>query len=240
MKAARTGADESAAPAGEQAGPANSGPVPAAANSDERRRENIPNEQEDTKAMPTGTEDPDGRTIYRLFLKTGQPPKIVYDAAQELRNLARNNIVAALQAHAAEIGSKLDAFKAVTEAKFDAINGKIDAQKAKTDARFDAQQAKMEAGFADVRAEISANNKKLDTVLSEMGTLRTMLMVTLSFLAVLTSLIGVLGGLGIYRQHPAPAASAPAAAASPAPVADREPGPEATAAVQPSPAAAPR
>ena len=59
------------------------------------------NDRDDTKAMPTGTEGPDGRTIFRLFLKTGQSPEMVYDAMQELRNLAGNNIVAALKAHAA-------------------------------------------------------------------------------------------------------------------------------------------
>ena len=133
------------------------------------------------KVRPDRISGPDDRSVYRLFLKTGASPEMVYDAVTEVRELASHNIVVALQAHATEVGSKLDSHKAETDARLRAIDRKLDSHKAETDARFDAM------------------NHKLETTRSEIGSLRTMMVATMSLVGLLVAFVGVLGSLGIYK-----------------------------------------
>ena len=183
VKTARARGDRETAPARTESGPGEQG------------RGHKENGRAAGKATPAGTASPEDRTVHRLFLKTGASPGLVYDAVQEVRQLASHNIVAALQAHSAEVGAKLDLYMA-----------KVDYYKAEMAAKLAAQKAELTAGLAAQKAEIGATNKKLDVAVSEIGTLRTLMTVTISLVGVLITLVGVLAGLGFYNQIIAPAA----------------------------------
>lgn len=102
---------------------------------------------------------------------------------------------------------------------------KLDAQTAATAAKFDAQTAVTAAKFDAQRAEI--------------GTLRTMMIATMSLIGLLISLVGVLAGLGVYKQVFEPSLSTPIVAAPSAAVAGPEAATEATESVPPTPAVPP-
>ena len=145
-------------------------------------------EEQATATTPSVQAGPNDRTVCRLLLQTGEPPEIVYDAVREIRELAGNNIVAAIQAHAAEMGAKLDVQRAEMGAKFDA-------QKAETAAKFDAQKAEM----GTMRTMIMLTISLVGLLISMVGAL------------------GALGvSKLVFDTGPAPAsASAPSGAISP-------------------------
>ena len=164
------------------------------------------NDREAGKTAPAGTAGPDDRTVHRLFLKIGASPEMVYDAMQEVRELASHNIVAALEAQSAAVGSKLDLYMA-----------KVDLYKTETGAKLDAHKSELTAELNAQKAETAAANRELAVARSELGTLQKLMVATLSLVALLIALVGALAGLGLYNQFINPSATT-AIVAAPSPV----------------------
>ena len=61
--------------------------------------------------MPTTTPptDPDGLAVLHALSAPAPSPEDVYNAVQGLRNMAGQHVIAALDAHKAELAAKLDA-----------------------------------------------------------------------------------------------------------------------------------
>ncbi len=76
--------------------------------------------------------DPDDKILFRAFRAANIEEELAYTAVQELRNMAGQNITAALEGHKAELGAKIEGYKAELGAKiegrFAEVSGKIDAQ----------------------------------------------------------------------------------------------------------------
>ena len=74
--------------------------------------------------MPTSTPptDPDGLAVLHALSAPDPSPEDVYNAVQGLRNMAGQNVIAAIDAHKSELTAKLDA----QDAKLDAISSAQD------------------------------------------------------------------------------------------------------------------
>ena len=62
--------------------------------------------------MPaTPPTDPDGLAVLHVLSGPDRDPEDVYDAVQGLRNMAGQNIIAAIEANKVEVNAKLDALR---------------------------------------------------------------------------------------------------------------------------------
>ena len=111
-----------------------------------------------------------------------------YDAVQELRELASHNIVAALKAHTTEVG-----------AKFETINDKLELHKAETAAKFGVVNRKLDLLKAETGAKLDAMAHKMDTWISEIVSMRRTILVAGTLVGLLITLVGLLGGLGLFK-----------------------------------------
>ena len=94
-------------------------------------------------ATPTEpvTTEPTG-ALFRALRSVDVEPNLAYEAAEENRRLAEENVVAVLGA------------------KIDVLGAKIDAQGAK----IDSQGARLEAQITEIKAEIKAQTSRIDVL----------------------------------------------------------------------------
>ena len=95
--------------------------------------------------MATPTE-PVTDALFQALSSPEPDPKVVHAAIEEVRQIASQNVIAA-------IGAKIDTQSARIDAKFSQIEAQI------TEVR-----AEMKAGFTEVKAEIKAQNSRIDVL----------------------------------------------------------------------------
>ena len=87
-----------------------------------------------TSTPPT---DPNVLAVLHVLSQRDCSKEDLYNALEGLRNMTGQAIVAALEAHKAEISAKIDAHRAELSAKIDAQNTKIDTHKAELITKID-------------------------------------------------------------------------------------------------------
>ena len=93
--------------------------------------------------------EPVTSAIFRALRSVDVDPDLAYEAAEESRRQAGENVIAAL-------GAKIDAQGARTDAQIAEVKAEIDAQGARTDAQ-----------IAEVKAEIAAQGARIDAQIAE-------------------------------------------------------------------------
>ncbi len=93
--------------------------------------------------------DPDDKILFDALREAGATENLAYTAVQEVRNMAGQNIIAAI----------------------DALNGKIDAQGTKIDGKIDAQGTKIDSKIDAQGTEIRATRWMLGAILALLATL---------------------------------------------------------------------
>ena len=78
--------------------------------------------------------DPDDRVLFDVLREAGASEKMAYTAVQEVRNMAGQNVFAAIDAMRVEMNGKI-------EQQGTRIDGKIDQQGTRIDGKIDAQTA---------------------------------------------------------------------------------------------------
>ena len=90
--------------------------------------------------------EPATSAIFRALRSVDVDPDLAYEAAEESRRQAGENVIAAIEA-------KIDSQSARGDVKFSQIEAQI------TEVR-----AEMKAGFTEVKAEIKAQNSRIDVL----------------------------------------------------------------------------
>ena len=89
--------------------------------------------------------DPDDRVLFDALREAGASEKMAYTAVQEVRNMAGQNVLAAIDAMRVEMNGKIEQQGARIDGKIDQqgtrIDGKIDEQGTRIDGKIDAQTA---------------------------------------------------------------------------------------------------
>ena len=113
-------------------------------------------------AVPaTPPTDPDALAVLHVLSSISSNPEDVYNALEGLRHMAGHAIAAALEAHKAELGAKIDT-----------QNAKIDTQGAKIDAKIDTQNARFEAQstqFEALQDQLTRERRILWTLVGLLG-----------------------------------------------------------------------
>ena len=104
--------------------------------------------------------EPVTSAIFRALRSVDVDPDLAYEAAEESRRQAGENVIAAL-------GAKIDFQIAALGAKIDALSTRTDAQIAEVKAEIDAQGARTDAQIAEVKAEIAAQGARIDAQIAE-------------------------------------------------------------------------
>ncbi len=108
--------------------------------------------------------EPVPSAIFRALRSVDVDPDLPYEAAEESRRQAGENVIAA-------IGAKIDFQVAALGAKIDsqvaALGAKIDSQVAELKAEIDTQGARTDAQIAEVKAEIATQGARIDAQIAE-------------------------------------------------------------------------
>lgn len=103
--------------------------------------------------------EPVTSAIFRAQRSVDVDPDLAYEAAEESRRQAGENVIAALGAkidfQVAALGAKIDSQVAGLDAKIDALSTRTDAQVAEIKAEIDAQ-------ITEVKAEIKAQGSRIE------------------------------------------------------------------------------
>lgn len=103
--------------------------------------------------------EPVTSAIFRALRSVDVDPDLAYEAAEESRRQAGENVIAALGAkidfQVAALGAKIDSQVAGLDAKIDALSTRTDAQVAEIKAEIDAQ-------ITEVKAEIKAQGSRIE------------------------------------------------------------------------------
>jgi chromosome segregation ATPase len=122
--------------------------------------------------------EPVPSAIFRALRSVDVDPDLAYEAAEESRRQAGENVIAALGAkidfQVAALGAKVDALSTRTDAQVAELKAQIDTQGARTDAQIaevkaeiDTQGARTDAQIAEVKAEIAAQGARIDAQIAE-------------------------------------------------------------------------
>ena len=108
--------------------------------------------------------EPVTSAIFRALRSVDVDPDLAYEAAEESRRQAGENVIAAL-------GAKIDFQVAALGAKIDfqvaALGAKIDSQVAELKAEIDAQGARTDAQIAKVKTAVDALSARTDAQITE-------------------------------------------------------------------------
>ena len=110
--------------------------------------------------------EPVTSAIFRALRSVDVDPDLAYEAAEESRRQAGENVIAALGAkidfQVAALGAKIDAQVAGLEAKIKAQGARTDAQIAEVKTALDALSARTDAQITEVKAEIKAQGSRIE------------------------------------------------------------------------------
>ena len=104
--------------------------------------------------------EPVTSAIFRALRSVDVDPDLAYEAAEESRRQAGENVIAAL-------GAKIDSQVAELKAEIDAQGARTDAQITEVKAEIKAQGARTDAQIAEVKAEIAAQGARIDAQIAE-------------------------------------------------------------------------
>ena len=99
--------------------------------------------------------EPVTSAIFRALRSVDVDPDLAYEAAEESRRQAGENVIAAL-------GAKIDFQVAALGAKIDALSTRTDAQIAEVKTALDALSARTDAQITEVKAEIKAQGSRIE------------------------------------------------------------------------------
>jgi chromosome segregation ATPase len=115
--------------------------------------------------------EPVPSAIFRALRSVDVDPDLAYEAAEESRRQAGENVIAALGAkidsQGAGLEAKIDSQVAALGAKVDALSTRTDAQVAELKAQIDTQGARTDAQIAEVKAEIDTQGARTDAQIAE-------------------------------------------------------------------------
>ena len=117
--------------------------------------------------------EPVPSAIFRALRSVDVDPDLAYEAAEESRRQAGENVIAALGAkidsQVAELKAEIKAQGARTDAQISKVNTALDALSARTDAQItevktalDALSAQTDAQITEVKAEIKAQGSRIE------------------------------------------------------------------------------
>ncbi len=110
--------------------------------------------------------EPVTSAIFRALRSVDVDPDLAYEAAEESRRQAGENVIAALGAkidfQVAALGAKIDSQVAELKAEIDAQGARTDAQIAKVKTAVDALSARTDAQITEVKAEIKAQASRIE------------------------------------------------------------------------------
>lgn len=89
--------------------------------------------------------EPDDRNLFDALREAGASEQTAYKAMQEVRNVSSQNVITEISAKIEALNTKMDADRAVTEARFAGLDAKMDADRVITEARFAQLDTKIEA-----------------------------------------------------------------------------------------------
>ena len=93
--------------------------------------------------MATRTEPTAGETsgaLFRALHSVGVEPELAYDADDEVRSQAGQNVITVLDARFAELNAKIEAVEARIDTKVDALRGELSTGLAAVNSRIDTLQ----------------------------------------------------------------------------------------------------
>ena len=115
-----------------------------------------------TSTPPT---DPNVLAVLHVLSHRDCSKEDLYNALEELRNMTGQAIVAALEAHKAEISAKIDA----QNIKIDAQNAKIDSHRAELSAKIDAHKTELVTKIDALRDQLTRDRRILWTLVALIG-----------------------------------------------------------------------
>ena len=134
--------------------------------------------------MPATTPptNPDSLAILHALSRDGLSPEDAYNALEGVRNMSGQTVAAAIEAQSA----KTDAQISKLDAKLDAQTSRLDTQISKLDSKLDAQISRLDSKLDAQNATIRAQNTQL-------AGLRWMIGIGFTLLALLTTLLRLIG-----------------------------------------------
>ncbi|MDE0101846.1 MAG: hypothetical protein OXN89_05650 [Bryobacterales bacterium] len=133
---------------------------------------------------------PDSKRLFDLLLGLNMKPGSAYTFVQEVGNMAAANLIARFE-------SKLDAQGSRFESKLDAqgerFESKLDAQGERFESKLDAQGGRFESKLDAQNSKLEAQNTKIDAQTAQFTSLRWMVGLGFTLLAMLITLLRFLG-----------------------------------------------
>ena len=125
---------------------------------------------------------PDSKRLFDLLLGLKMEPGGAYTFTQEVGNMAAANLIARFE-------SKLDAQSSRLDAQGERFESKLDAQGERFESKLDAQNSRLDAQ----NSRLEAQNTKIDAQTAQFVSLRWMVGLGFTLLALLITLLRFLG-----------------------------------------------
>lgn len=108
--------------------------------------------------------DPDDRVLFDALREAGASEKMAYTAVQEVRNMAGQNVLAAIDAMRVEMNGKIEQQGARIDGKIDQqgtrIDGKIEQQGTRIDGKIDEQGTRID-GKIDAQTAVNVSQRRM-------------------------------------------------------------------------------
>ena len=106
--------------------------------------------------------EPATSAIFRALRSVDVDPDLAYEAAEESRRQAGENVIAVLGAKIDAQGARIDAQIAELKAEIDVRGARVDAQITELKAEIDARGARVDAQITELKAEIRAQGSRIE------------------------------------------------------------------------------
>ena len=121
--------------------------------------------------MATRTEPTAGETsgaLFRALHSVGVEPELAYDADDEVRSQAGQNVITVIDARFAELSAKIEAVETRIDTKVDArfaeLSAKIEAVETRIEAKIDNVQGQVDSLRGELSTGLAAVNSRIDTL----------------------------------------------------------------------------
>ncbi len=129
---------------------------------------------------------PDSKRLFDLLLGLKMEPGSAYTFTQEVGNMAAANLIARFE-------SKLDAQSSRLDAQGGRFESKLDARGERFESKLDAQGERFESKLDAQNSRLEAQNTKIDAQTAQFVSLRWMVGLGFTLLALLITLLRFLG-----------------------------------------------